>query len=79
MRGYFSLGAIVLYVAIGFYLEAKTWRHFKPGVSRRWYRRFLWHAHLFTEEGQIHRDRAITFYVFGGVLLVVVLVLIRFL
>jgi hypothetical protein len=77
MRGYLSLGAIFLYFAIAFYLEGKAWRHFKPGVSRRWYSRPLWQTHLFTEEGQEYRNRAISFYVFGGLVLIVFLVLLR--
>jgi hypothetical protein len=79
MRGYLSLGLIATYFAIAYCLEVKAWRHFKPGVSRRWYTRPLQHAQLFTEEGQRHRERAISFYVFGGIALVGLLVLIHFL
>ena len=77
MRGYLSLALIAVYFGIAFYLEAKAWRHFKPGVSRRWYSRPLLEARLFSEKGQRHRDRAISFYVFGGLTLLVFLILLR--
>jgi hypothetical protein len=38
---------------------------------------YLEAARLFSEEGQRHRHRAISFYVFGGLTLLVLLILLR--